>query len=106
MHYLTRLHQIGSKKYRLRKPVLIEVEVGEDEAVVRWPESGAEGRGRHLEEAYQALRKHIISLYRQLKEVPDQDLSLWQLAQKKTLLESIQELGGSRVPSKHFKEKA
>jgi len=72
--YNTQLHDLGDKKYKLRKQINIVIEVHEDEVIAKFPELEVYGSGNTESEAILGLKEEMIALYIELSATSEKEL--------------------------------
>lgn len=70
----TSVVDLGDASLRLRSPIVVVLEVHDDEAIASWPEVEAWGSGTTPAEAINALKDELLSLYRELREASEEEL--------------------------------
>lgn len=72
--YTAYLCDLGTKKYKLRKPINIVIEVYEDEVIAKLPELEIFGSGNTEAEAILGFKEEIIDLYIELVNSSEKEL--------------------------------
>lgn len=86
------INDLGSDHYEVLMPIPVIIEEGDEEAIVRWPDLDAFGRGDTLGEALIQLKKDIISLYADLEGGDLGELGPPALRMRNTLKRYIREI--------------
>lgn len=88
--YETSLYDLGNKKYKLRNPINIIIEVYEDEFIAKFPELEIFGSGNTETMAILDLKNEIIILYDELVNYSEKELGrlpqMWRRILKKLVL--------------------
>jgi hypothetical protein len=85
----TRIYNLPSKKYELKIPLDVTLEVYADEVLAVIPDLELYGEGRNQIEALNDLKLELIDLYENLEEMPDEELGVSLQAWKKTLRQLV-----------------
>ena len=88
--YTTYVYDLGNKKYKLKNPINIVIEVYEDEFIAKFPELEIFGSGNTETESILALKEEIITLYVELADSSEKELGrlpqMWRRTLKKLIL--------------------
>ncbi len=88
--YTTYIHDLGNKKYKLKNPINIVIEVYEDEFIAKFPELEIFGSGNTETESILGLKEELIALYVELVNSSEKELGrlpqMWRRILKQLIL--------------------